>query len=70
MNPICESEGCYMFGPGTEERAGCEGRCRLEQRARRRANLMQIRDRAIRGKEIAMRNKEDFNLKGLAGDEE
>ncbi len=29
LDPICKRDGCYMFAPGTSERAECEGSCRL-----------------------------------------
>jgi hypothetical protein len=29
MDPMCKRDGCYMFAPGTSERAECEGACRL-----------------------------------------
>ena len=29
LDPICKRDGCYMFAPGTPERAECEGSCRL-----------------------------------------
>ena len=28
-DPLCKRDGCYMFAPGTSERAECEGACRL-----------------------------------------
>ena len=29
LDPICKRDGCYMFAPGTPERAECGGSCRL-----------------------------------------